>query len=512
MSTITTAPQHHTTSDEQVLLDDLTVLQTAENRDMDAVAQISVDDTVTIVADIDPNQLSVIHQGGDQYTDHWTHSISGTIINEELMEVAAAKLNDELATEEGVNRRPSDISHEAEHAADTAATGIPAYGDGEVVDHAAVATADAPVGSKEFSDSQPTLQTADDSTTELPAGETEATVNDAAPLVGTSADSPETVERVDNVTIVDLVTSGEVAEIGNDVEILPVDEIASDTASDETEDDAEEIVAEAAPDADTSEPANDETNEADDPAPAQESAADELVADGTETAGQAEDDNDTSVAPPAPVDNDSDSSPDSGTDDGRDIDTVTGGDGDDRLKGGRGDDRMSGGGGEDHLKGSHGDDQLFGDGGDDRLDGGHGEDELSGGAGGDRLKGGHGNDKLSGGVGDDRLDGGHNADELRGGAGNDDLRGGHGNDIFIFGGADLEGGAWNDQVNGGHGHDTLDLTGVGHGWSAHLEDGRSIHSDASDLGSLEDPHGFSGVVEFDDGSRIEFDNVETLTW
>jgi hypothetical protein len=101
---------------------------------------------------------------------------------------------------------------------------------------------------------------------------------------------------------------------------------------------------------------------------------------------------------------------------------------------------------------------------------------------------------------------------MHGGAGDDVMRGGRGGDMFIFDDADLDDSAWHDRIDGGRGDDTLDLSGAGAGWSVHLDDGSVIEPTSPSDGGLEEPHGFSGVVEFDGGGRIEFDNIETLSW
>jgi Ca2+-binding RTX toxin-like protein len=75
--------------------------------------------------------------------------------------------------------------------------------------------------------------------------------------------------------------------------------------------------------------------------------------------------------------------------------TITGTDGNDRIKGTRGNDVICAGAGDDKVDGGGGDDVIFGDAGDDRLSGGEGDDTLYGDAGNDRLDGGRGFDVLS---------------------------------------------------------------------------------------------------------------------
>jgi hypothetical protein len=75
--------------------------------------------------------------------------------------------------------------------------------------------------------------------------------------------------------------------------------------------------------------------------------------------------------------------------------TITGTEGDDRLRGTRGDDVICGLEGDDVIDGRGGDDALFGDAGNDRIDGGDGDDNLYGSEGDDRLDGGRGDDVVS---------------------------------------------------------------------------------------------------------------------
>ena len=86
----------------------------------------------------------------------------------------------------------------------------------------------------------------------------------------------------------------------------------------------------------------------------------------------------------------------------------------------------------DTLIGGNGKDNLVGGSGDDSLDGSNGNDTLDGGAGDDTLIGGNGKDNLVGGDGDDSLSGGRGKDTLDGGAGSDTLFGGNGKDLFVL--------------------------------------------------------------------------------
>src|SRR4051812_31712477 len=70
------------------------------------------------------------------------------------------------------------------------------------------------------------------------------------------------------------------------------------------------------------------------------------------------------------------------------------------LSGGRGDDTLSGGDGNDRIGGGAGDDVVSGQGGRDRVYGGNGADTALGGTGDDRVYGNAGNDSVDGGAGD----------------------------------------------------------------------------------------------------------------
>jgi Ca2+-binding RTX toxin-like protein len=104
---------------------------------------------------------------------------------------------------------------------------------------------------------------------------------------------------------------------------------------------------------------------------------------------------------------------------GADVETLTGGTGDDTLTGNSSANTLNGGAGNDTLSGGGGNDVLSGSVGDDTLDGGAGNDTVDGGAGNDTLHGGDDNDTLTGDTGDDTLDGGNGADSLSGGDGTD---------------------------------------------------------------------------------------------
>jgi hypothetical protein len=110
------------------------------------------------------------------------------------------------------------------------------------------------------------------------------------------------------------------------------------------------------------------------------------------------------------------------------------------------------------LQASGCDADVVGKGGDDYLSGYGGEDApkfecvrvdtMRGGQGDDRIKGALGRNRLIGNAGNDELQGRPYADVLLGGSGRDDLFGGSGPDV-------LRGNAGNDDLNGYPGRDTL---------------------------------------------------------
>jgi Ca2+-binding RTX toxin-like protein len=110
----------------------------------------------------------------------------------------------------------------------------------------------------------------------------------------------------------------------------------------------------------------------------------------------------------------------------RDLCTIVGTSGADRIKGTSGNDVICGLGGNDVVDGA---------GGVDIVDGGKGRDRLSGGSGGDKLIGLAGNDRLNGNAGNDRVGGGAGHDRLLGAAGKDLLSARDGVRDSVSGGA-----------------------------------------------------------------------------
>ncbi|MBT6883255.1 MAG: hypothetical protein HOA30_04250 [Rhodospirillaceae bacterium] len=406
------------------MLDDLTVLQTSGNQDMNAVAQTTADEAMAFGDVIDPNQLATIHQGGGGRVDLPEIDTSNTMADVGLATGAFARRDTrveavddtviEEATRQPFSKRVGDENIAGEPNVTTATSPTRTI-DADLVRDRSSGTA----RRVEETTRGAEREFVDEFTVDAPTNEgVPTTVKEIEPVV--AAETAATTEIYE-----DAVISGELAS---------QEENPASIEADETEFENDEDVT-----------GSEETDVA---------------------ADEASDDTNTEANPEPGV----------------------------RLNGSRGDDVLSGGNGNDCLKGRRGDDELNGHGGNDVLKGGHGDDAVNGGDGEDQLIGGRGDDVMYGGAGDDVM------------------RGGRGDDMFIFDDADLDDSAWHDRIDGGRGDDTLDLSGAGAGWSVHLDDGSVIEPTSPSDGGLEEPHGFSGVVEFDGGGRIEFDNIETLSW
>lgn len=195
--------------------------------------------------------------------------------------------------------------------------------------------------------------------------------------------------------------------------------------------------------------------------------------------------------------------------------------------------------GVDQLEGSAFDDVLNALGGVDNVFAGAGNDRVRGGAGVDFVFGEAGNDLLLGNQGADNVVGGTGRDTLRGGGGADDLFGGRGADtINGNGGADeiiYNLGDGRDVVNGGAGTDTIKVDGAGfeqssvdlrnRGFVVTGANGRvlaRVTIDDFDPSQLRVTGGAnpevslggraSGTIAMADGGRINFSNVEILSF
>lgn len=104
---------------------------------------------------------------------------------------------------------------------------------------------------------------------------------------------------------------------------------------------------------------------------------------------------------------------------GKDVDTITGTTGDDRLFGNKGVDQIDALAGNDVIFGGDDNDSVVGGTGNDKVRGGRGNDELAGNDGNDRVQGDQGDDRLLGDAGNDTLVGGRGFDRANGGSGFD---------------------------------------------------------------------------------------------
>jgi len=125
-------------------------------------------------------------------------------------------------------------------------------------------------------------------------------------------------------------------------------------------------------------------------------------------------------------------------------------------------------------------------------------------------------DTLSGGEGDDTLVGGAGDDTLTGGAGDDILTGGDGNDFFVFqegdGSDTVDGGAgggWTDVIQLADSSGGSDLGDFGSDWTLTVDSGSITSQDAHSLDLSEDA---SGTITLQDGSEIDFQNLERIEW
>ncbi|HVI33393.1 calcium-binding protein [Phenylobacterium sp.] len=198
------------------------------------------------------------------------------------------------------------------------------------------------------------------------------------------------------------------------------------------------------------------------------------------------------------------------------VNSVRGGDGDDRITASSLSSQGGVAGAENLIWGDQGNDvlislsperdELFGGVGDDTiqsqgnrlgvgdlLDGGDGNDSLAAFAGGNTLSGGEGNDTLSGGPGASRLEGGVGIDLLTGGTGADFLFGGDGGDTISDPGGQ-------NVIDGGGGGDHITVSGPGAGTVA--------AGDGDDTVTAVDSHTVEGGLGNDKltgGSRISGD-------
>lgn len=163
---------------------------------------------------------------------------------------------------------------------------------------------------------------------------------------------------------------------------------------------------------------------------------------------------------------------------------------------------------------------VDGAGGSDTLQTGDENDRIEGGSGGaaDQIIGNGGRDLLMGEGGADCISGNAGNDILVGGAGDDSLHGGDGSDLFMYGLGD-----GNDTVYGGAGScwtDVIDLGGDAcvssagdycTDWTVTVTTG-TVENVITEEGRLELSQDASGTIDFADGSKIDFAQVEEIRW
>ncbi|MBB98226.1 MAG: hypothetical protein CML67_01615, partial [Rhodobacteraceae bacterium] len=182
-----------------------------------------------------------------------------------------------------------------------------------------------------------------------------------------------------------------------------------------------------------------------------------------------------------------------------------------------GSEEVYGYGGSDHIVSGSYNDRLDGGSGNDTLNSGGGNDLLIGGTGGDSLYAGSGDDRLFGGADNDMLYGQTGDDLLVGGTGDDALYGGDGSDLFLYTLGD-----GNDTVSGGAGSSWIDILELGDGsamqlgdygtdWTVTITQG-SILTDNSANGQLDLSQDAAGYIDLQDGSRIDFQEIEQIQW
>jgi large repetitive protein len=120
---------------------------------------------------------------------------------------------------------------------------------------------------------------------------------------------------------------------------------------------------------------------------------------------------------------------------------------------------------------------------------------------------------LTGNAGNNVLDGGAGNDAIIGGTGNDIMSGGTGNDTFVYmhgHGSDVVnggvGGNWTDTIQLDQSHGSLQ---PGTDWTLSLTAGNIVSHSATDLVFSNDA---GGAINFTDGSKIDFVEVERIQW
>ncbi|ASP32760.1 S-layer family protein [Labrenzia sp. VG12] len=181
---------------------------------------------------------------------------------------------------------------------------------------------------------------------------------------------------------------------------------------------------------------------------------------------------------------------------------------------------FSGGTGSGSFSASDQSYSIDGVGGDDVIATGDFDDRIEGGSidGNDNISGGGGRDLLFGQAGSDVISGGSGDDVIVGGTGNDNLSGGDGSDLFMHGlgdGSDVISGgagvAWTDVIDLGGGPGVTSAGEYGTDWTVTITNG-SIETTDTDGKVLELSQDADGYIDFADGSRVTFSDVEEIRW
>ncbi len=212
----------------------------------------------------------------------------------------------------------------------------------------------------------------------------------------------------------------------------------------------------------------------------------------------------------------------SGMDTITNVENVSGSDFADTITGDENANVIYGNGGDDTIIYGTGGDTVYGGDGDDVIDDAAGiqmgdyADTIYGEAGNDTIWTGGGADILDGGTGDDTLYGEGGDDTLIGGTGNDTLNGGDGNDLFIFqegDGADViiggSGASWTDTIELQDAFGGGDLGTYGTDWTVTLSEGTI---DSHNENSIDLSDDADGIITLQDGSTIDFTDIERIEW